>query len=208
MSWRTFVRSHAHLIAAADFVTTEVWTVRGWVRHFTLFVLDIATRRVHTAAVTERPTSEWMEQMARNLTGCDEGFLNGKRYLVIDRDAIFSPKFKTILRDSGVGILLTAYEAPNMNAYAERFVRSIKSECLERMVFLGRESLVPAIAEYAAHYHDERSHQGIGNVLINGAVAQRQGDVKVHERLGGLLKYYHREATQPNRLFGHCGRRT
>jgi transposase InsO family protein len=81
-----------------------------------------------------------------------------------------------------------------MNAYAERFVRSIKSECVDQMIFLGRESLVRAIAEYAAHYHDERSHQGIGNVLINRAVAQRQGDVEVHERLGELLKYYHREA--------------
>jgi len=71
-----------------------------------------------------------MEQIARNLTDREEGFLTGKRFLIIDRDAIFSPKFKSILRDSGVVILLTAYQAPNMNAYAERFVRSIKSECL------------------------------------------------------------------------------
>jgi transposase InsO family protein len=120
--------------------------------------------------------------------------LVGKRFLILDRDAIFSPNFKSSLRDSGVEILLTAYQAPNMNAYAERFVRSIKSECVDQMIFLGRESLVRAIAEYAAHYHDERSHQGIGNVLINRAVAQRQGDVEVHERLGELLKYYHREA--------------
>jgi putative transposase len=137
MSWATFVRSHAHLIAAADFFTTEVWTVRGLVRHFTLFVIDVATRRVHVAGTTAHPTSAWMEQAARNLTDCEEGFLAGKRFLVIDRDAIFSPKFKSILRDSGVEILLTAYQAPNMNAYAERFVRSIQSECLDQMIFLG-----------------------------------------------------------------------
>ncbi len=91
-------------------------------------------------------------------------------------------------------ILLTAYQAPNMNAYAERFVRSIKSECLDQMIFLGRESLVRAIAEYAAHYHDERSHQGIRNVLISGAAPQSEGIVEARERLGGLLKYDHRRA--------------
>jgi transposase InsO family protein len=132
--------------------------------------------------------------MARNLTDCEEGFLVAKRFLIVDRDAIFSPKFKSILGDSGVEILLTAYQAPNMNAFAERFVRSIKSECLDQMIFLGRESLVRAVAEYAAHYHDERSHQGIGNVLISGAASQSEGVVKTRERLGGLLKYYYREA--------------
>jgi transposase InsO family protein len=194
MSWRTFVRSHAHLIAAADFFTTEVWTARGLVRHFTLFVIDVATRRVHVAGTTESPDSPWMEQIARNLTDCEEGFLIGKRFLIIDRDSIFSPKFKSILKDSGVELLLTAYQAPNMNAHAERFVRSIKSECLDQMIFLGRESLVRAIAEYAAHYHDERSHQGIGNEIVSGAVHQIAGNVEVKERLGGLLKYYYREA--------------
>jgi transposase InsO family protein len=181
------------LIAAADFFTTEVWTARGLARYFTLFVIDIATRRVHVAGTTAHPTSAWMEQIARNLTDCEEGFLTGKRFLILDRGAIFSPNFKSILRDTGVEILLTAYRAPNMNAYAERFVRSIKSESLDQMIFLGRESLVKAIAEYAAHYHDERSHQGIGNVLINGAMPESEGDVECRERLGGLLKYYHRQ---------------
>ena len=194
MSWATFVRSHAHLIAAADFFTTEVWTARGLVRHFTLFVIDIATRRVYVAGTTTNPTSAWMEQVARNLTDCEDGFLTGRRFLVIDRDAIFSPRFKSTLDGAGVEVLLTAYQAPNMNAYAERFVRSIKSECLDQMIFLGRESLVRAIAEYAAHYHDERSHQGIGNVLISRAVRQSEGSIKVRERLGGLLKYYYRRA--------------
>jgi putative transposase len=81
-----------------------------------------------------------------------------------------------------------------MNAYAERFVRSIKYECLDQMILLGRESLVRTIAEYAAHYHDERSHQGIGNVLISGAVSHGEGVIETRERLGGLLKYYHRRA--------------
>jgi transposase InsO family protein len=194
MSWATFVRSHAHLIAAADFFTTEVWTARGLVRHVTLFVIDIAKRRVYIAGTTTSPASAWMEETARNLTDREEGFLIGKRFLIIDRDATFSSLFKSILGISGVEIMLTAYQAPNMNAYAERFVRSIESECLDQMIFLGRESLVRAIAEYAEHYHDERCHQGIGKVLISGAAPQSEGIVEARERLGGLLKYYHRRA--------------
>jgi transposase InsO family protein len=194
MSWRIFVRSHASVIAAADFFTTEVWTARGLVRHFTLFVIDIATRRVHIAGITTNPTSAWMEQVARNLTDCDGGFLTGKRFLIIDRDGIFSPRFKAIVENTGVEILLTAYQAPNMNAHAERFVRSIKSECLDQMIFVGQDSLDRSIAEYAAHNHDERSHQGIGNEIISGTKAQSEGSIEVRERLGGLLSYYYRPA--------------
>ena len=194
MSWATFMRSHAHLIAAADFFTTEVWTVRGLVRFYTMFLIDIATRRVHVAGTTTNPASAWMEQIARNLTDCEDGFLRGKCLLIIDRDSIFSPRFKSLVEGFGVEILLTAYQAPNMNAHAERFVRSIKSECLDRMIFLGQRSLDRAIAEYVAHYHDERSHQGIGNEIVSGARPQGEGRVEVRERLGGLLHYYHRRA--------------
>jgi transposase InsO family protein len=194
MRWRTFVRAHAPLIAAADFFTTEVWTTRGLVTYFTLFVIDIATRSVYVAGTTTNPNSEWMAQVARNLTDSEDGFLNGKRFLITDRDAKYSSLFKSILGGHGIEILLTAYMAPNMNAYAERFVKSIKSECLDQMIFLGRESLVRAITEYAAHYHTERSHQGIGNKLISGVAPQGEGIVEVRKRLGGLLKHYHRRA--------------
>jgi hypothetical protein len=104
------------------------------------------------------------------------------------------PKFKSILEGFGIDVLFTSYLAPNMNAYAERFVESIKSECLDQMIFLGRESLVRTISEYAAHYHEERSHQGIGNLLISGVAPKDEGIVEVRERLGGLLKYDHRRA--------------
>ena len=129
MSWTTFVRSHAHLIAAADFFTPEMWTAHGLVTHYILVEIDIAARCVHIAGTTTNPISTWMEQIARNLTDCEDGFLTGVRFLFIDRDCIFSPAFKSIVASSGPEILLTAYQAPNMNAYAERFVLSIKSEC-------------------------------------------------------------------------------
>ena len=135
-----------------------------------------------------------MEQIARNLTDCEDGFLRGRRFLIIDRDSIFSPRFKSLVEGFGVEVLLTAYQAPNMNAHAERFVRSIKSECLDRLIFLGRRSLDRAIAEYVEHYHEERSHQGIGNDIVSRAPPQCVGRVEVNERLGGLLNYYHRKA--------------
>jgi transposase InsO family protein len=194
MSWATFVRAHAHLIAAADFFVTEVWTVRGLVRHFTLFFVDISTRRVHVAGTTTNLTSEWMEQIARNVTDWDAGVLRHKRYLIIDRDSVFSPRFRSILGGSGVEILTTACQAPNMNAHAERFVRSIRSECLDQMIFVGRASLERAIADYVAHYIDERSHQGLGNEIPSGVPVQLEGAIEASERLGGLLKYHHRRA--------------
>jgi transposase InsO family protein len=135
-----------------------------------------------------------MEQVARNLTDYEDGFLIGKRLLIIDRDSIFLPAFRSIVGSSGVQILLTAYQAPNMNAYAERFVRSIKSECLDQMIFVGQRSLDRAIKEFVEHYHNERSHQGIGNRLVNGAEPQRLGRVTAKRRLGGMLSYYHRRA--------------
>jgi transposase InsO family protein len=194
MSWATFVRAHAHLIAAADFFTTEVWTARGLVRHFTLFFVDIATRRVHIAGTTTNPISSWVEQIARNVTDCETGFLRSKKFLILDRDAVYSSRFKSILEVSGPEILMTAYQAPNMNAHAERFVRSIRTECLDQMIFVGRASLERALGEYVAHYNGERSHQGLGNRIPSAAPVQRAGDVEVSGRLGGLLNYYHRRA--------------
>jgi transposase InsO family protein len=193
-SWRTFIKSHAAVIAAADFFTTEVWAARGLVTYYTLFVIDIATRRVHIAGTTVNPTSAWMAQAARNLTDCMDGFLKGKRYLIVDRDVLFSEQFKAILKSSGTKIVRTSIQAPNMNAFSERFVLSIKSECLDRMIFVGGESLDRAIREFMIHYHGERPHQGLENALISGGPTVSDGRVEVKDRLGGLLKYYYREA--------------
>jgi transposase InsO family protein len=182
------------LIAAADFFTTEVWTARGLVTHYTPAVIDIASRGVQIVGTTTNPVSAWMEQIARNLTDWEDGFLIGKRFLIIDRDCIFSPGFKSIIEGSGTKILLTSYQAPNMNAHAERFVRSIKSEGLDRMSFVWQQSLDRALKEYVEHYRDERSHQGIGNRLVSGAEPQRHGPVTARRRLCGMLTYYHRRA--------------
>jgi transposase InsO family protein len=175
MKWSTFVRSHAGLIAAADFFTTEVWTAGGLVRYYALFVIDMGTRAVRIAGTTANPTASWVAQVARNLTDCEDGFLIGKRYLITDRDALFSDRFCKLMEISGIQITRTSFQAPNMNAHAERFVRSIKAECLERMIFVGQESLERAIREYVEHYHSERPHQGLRNAIIRGRACESRG---------------------------------
>ncbi len=178
-SWRTFLRSHAEVIAGADFFTTEVWTARGLVTHYTLFVIDIATRAVYIAGTTTNPDNAFMAQVARNLTDCVDGFLRNKRYLIIDHDTKFSAQFRRILKDAGVRVVLTSYQAPDMNAFSERFVRSIKEECLDNLILFGTRSLEQTIRSYISHYHEERTHQGLDNELIRGDAASGVGDVAV-----------------------------
>ncbi len=137
-----------------------------------------------------------MVQAARNLTDCCNGFLNGKRYLIHDRDPLYTTQFTETLAATGVRCVKLPPKSPNLNAYAERFVRSIKSECLDRMIFFGGRHLRFVLAEYGEHYHAERNHQGIGNQLIEGTdeTAKDTGPVVSRARVGGMLKYYHRAA--------------
>lgn len=132
--------------------------------------------------------------MARNLTDAETGFLRGKRYLLIDRDPLYTESFRRILKSAGVTALRLPAKSPNLNAFAERFVLSIKSECLERIVPLGEAHLRRAISEYVEHYHRERNHQGLANELIEvGAqVGPGRGRVVRTARLGGLLNFYSR----------------
>ena len=136
-----------------------------------------------------------MAQVARNLTDPVSGFLRDKRKLILDRDTKFTAAFKRTLEASGTQVITTPYRAPNCNAYAERFVLSIKSECTDKMIFFGEAMLRRALNEFVEHYNTERPHQGFGNVVIEGTgQAEGQGDVECHERLGGLLKKYRRAA--------------
>ena len=151
---------------------------------------------VEVVGVARNPGGEWMKQMARNLLDTDDGFLRGKRYLILDRDPLYTTEFRQMLRRAGVEPLLLPARSPNLNAYAERFVLSIKSECPDRIVPLGERHLRRAIGEYLAHYHGERNHQGLDNAPLKGtlAPANENGRVQRRERLGGLLNYYHRDA--------------
>jgi len=195
-TWKTFIKSHWDVLAAIDFTTVEVWTKGGLVTFYLLFVMEVATRRVHFVGCTASPHEQWMTRMAINLTDCVDGFLLGKRYLLMDRDAKFCALFRNILVAEDIKSVRLPPQSPNLNAHLERFFGSLKSECLDRVIFFGEQSLGHAVRIYVAHYHQERNHQGLGNKLIEPRqdVAPTDGDVQCHERLGGLLKYYHRSA--------------
>ncbi len=137
-----------------------------------------------------------MKQVSRNLTDCDEEFLTGSRHLIHDRDPLFTRSFREILKFSGVETVKLPSRSPNLNAYAERFVRSIKSECLAQIIPLGEPHLRHAVKEYTEHYHVERNHQGLDNRLIQDRrdSIDMKGGIERHERLGGMLNYYYRRA--------------
>jgi transposase InsO family protein len=150
MSWRTFLRSHWDVLAAVDFFTVEVWGLRGLVTFYVLVVMELSSRRVHFAGVTPSPNEAWMIQIGRNLTDPFDGFLCGKRFLIMDRDTKFTDSFRALLENARTDPIRLPYRSPNLNAYAERFVRSAKTECLNKMIFFGEGSLRRAIRNYAA----------------------------------------------------------
>ena len=165
-TWSTFLKAHWKVLAASDFFTVEVWTSRGLLTHYVLFVMSVAERVVHIAGITTRPGEAWMLQVGRNLSDEESGALASKRYLIIDRDAKYTPQFRRLVEEGGREVIRLPPRSPNLNAHAERFVRSIKDECLNRMIFFGQASLRRAIGEFMAHYHEERNHQGLENRLI------------------------------------------
>ena len=191
-SWQTFLRAHWGEIAAADFFTTEVWTWHGLVTFYTVFVIDLASRRIQILGSTPHPDGTFMSQIVRNFALVDA---DGCRVLICDRDAKSSRAVRARFQDAGIRVVRTPYRAPNANAHAERFVRSIKEDCLNRLIPLGERHHRRAVAEFVARYHRERNHQGLDNDLIVGQPAKRcVGRVRRHQRLGGLLNYYARAA--------------
>jgi transposase InsO family protein len=169
---------------------------QGLVTHYVLFVISLSDRIVEVLGVTARPDEAWMMQIGRNLVDTESGALRQKRYLIIDRDEKYTEQFRRLLRESGYKVIRLPPMSPNLNAYAERFVRSIKDDCLNRMIFVGQASLRRAIAQYMTHYHAERNHQGLENRLIRpeSSHAADKGCVHRRPRLGGMLNYYYRAA--------------
>jgi putative transposase len=194
-SWQTFLRAHWGAIAGADFFTTEVWTWHGLVTYYTLFVIELASRRVHIVGSTARPDDVFMRQVSRTLTAAEDGPLRDHRVLLCDRYRKWSGDVRQRLGDAGICVVQTPLRAPNANAHAERFVRSIKQGCLDRMIPIGERHFRWAVAEFVAHYYRERNHQGLDNRLIEGEPFEpREGRIRRRPRLGGLLNYYERAA--------------
>jgi len=197
-TWKEFISAHMAVLAGVDFFTVEVLTWRGLATYYVLFFLQLETRRVSLAGITRHPTEEWMTQMGRN--GTDEacGCLRQHRYMLHDRDSKFCTEFRETLAAGGVKCLRLPPRSPNLNAFAERWVRSVKEECLSKLVLFGEASLKRALTQFQEHYHEARNHQGKENRLLfpsqTRGPRREPGTVRCQERLGGLLKYYDREA--------------
>ena len=197
-SWKDFIRAHMDVLVGTDFFTVEGLTLRGLITYYVLFFIHLESRRICLAGVTRHPDQEWMEQMARNVTMEDTGFLINRRYLLHDRDSKYCSSFRQEIEAGSVKTLALPPSSPNLNAYVERWVRSVKQECLSKLILFGERPLRRALQQYVAHYHEERNHQGKQNRLLfplpNRGVSRDNGIVHCKERLGGLLKYYEREA--------------
>jgi transposase InsO family protein len=168
----------------------------GLITYYVLFVMELATRRVQFAGVTTSPDEVWMKQIARNLTASDDGFLLGKRYLLMDRDTKFSAAFRRMLTNVDIRPVRLPPRSPNLNSLVERFWRSLREECLDQMIYFGEAMLRRAVNEFVIHFLRERNHQGLQNRLIEPGeeVGRSAGLIQCRERLGGILRYYFRPA--------------
>ena len=150
------------MLTAVGFMTIEVWKRGSLVTFYILVVMRLSTRRIQIAGVTPNPNAAWVQQVARTLTDCYDGFLRDSRYVLVDRDTKLQP-LRGVFESTDTKAVLLPPKSPNWNAQIERYMRSMKSECLNRTIFFGERSLHYALAEFEAHYHCERNHQGLGN---------------------------------------------
>jgi transposase InsO family protein len=198
-TWKHFMTSHWDTLYACDFFAVESLGPFCAVRYMVFFVIELRTRAVYLAGVRIDPDGRWMQQMARNLLDCEDGFLSNATHLIHDRDPVFTKAWRTMLRSAGVKTVRIPASSPNCNPHAERFVKTVRDECLNHFVIFGERHLRHLLREFVSHYNAERFHQGIGGKLIkppasasndNGASDQ----IQCRSRLGGLLNFYHREA--------------
>ncbi len=194
-TWHEFVSSHWDVLTACDFFTIELLVGRKLVRCTVFFVIDIASRKVFFAPIKLQPDGEYMKQVARILTDYDDGFLRGKRYLIHDRDPLFNTAgFYDILNASGTKPVKLPSRSPDLNCYAERFVKSVKFECLTHLILSSVGQLEYALEQYSEYYHHERIHQSLDRIIEPKHSIDEKSEIVRIERLGGLLKSYHRLA--------------
>jgi len=203
LTWREFLSRHAEVFLCADLLTKEIWTFKGLQRAFVFFVLHLRTRRILLVRATFSPNSRWLKQQARHvLWECQDREIKA-RFFLHDNDACYSEGFDGLLKSAGLKPVKTPYQAPNANAFAERWIRSLREECLNHLVILGLNRLQYVLDEYKDFFNHHRPHQGIGNCIPEqlghqmGDKAQdvdsnsvHTSDIRCHEFLGGLLKSY------------------
>jgi len=195
-TWSDLVLSHVDVLTATDFLTTEVWTKRGLATCQVPFFIHVATRRVQVAGVTPDPNESWMTQVARDMPMVDAGFLEESCYLIHDRDGKCCKEFDETLKAAGVKPVNLPAQSPNLSSYVGGWVRSVKDECLSKLLLSGEASLRRAPRSCVEHFHRERNHQGKDSLLLfpGKAYGARDRPIRGRERLGGISKYYHRGA--------------
>ena len=192
-SWRTFMRAQAQGVLACDFLTVDTVWLR---RFYVLFFIELGTRRVRLAGVTENPSGTWTTQQARNLMVDSCARERPRRFLIHDRDAKFSAAFDEVFRTEGIQVIRTPFMAPNANAHAERFVRTLREECLDWLLILGRPHLECVLHEYVEHYNRERPHRALELRPPDASTPpvplrpRHQTGVSRRDRLGGLIHEY------------------
>ncbi|MCD4826133.1 MAG: integrase core domain-containing protein [Phycisphaerae bacterium] len=191
-TWKEFIGSHMDVLAAVDFFSVELLTPKGLVRCMVFFAIHLDTRRVEILGVKPDPASPWVKQVARNATDENDGFLRSRRYLIHDRDPLFTEGFRDILEAADVETIRIPPKSPDLNAFAERFVRSVKLECLEKMILTSQGQLEYVLEEYLEWYHRARPHSGLGGRMIDPHPQEAGGEIVCFEQLGGLLKSYRR----------------
>jgi putative transposase len=197
-TWRAFLRQQAAEIVACDFFTVDtVWLRRLYV----LFFIELGTRRVHLAGVTANPNAAWVTQQARNLLlRLEDQTRRRARFLIRDRDTKFCRGFDDVFRSEGANVLVTPVQAPNANAYAERWVRTVRTECLDWLLIVGRGHLEQVLRIYVRHYNEHRPHRALGLEPPNPSAGPTlmseagRGRVRRRDLLGGALHEYRRAA--------------
>jgi transposase InsO family protein len=191
-TWRDFIQRHGDQVLACDFFTVETL----WLKTLhILFFIEVGTRRVHLAGCTAHPTAAWVTQQARNLDWTLQDTGASPRFLIHDRDAKFPAAFDTVFAAEGMEVARTPYRAPTANAYAERWVRSVREECLDHLLIVSEAHLHHTLEAYVTHYNQARPHQGLGQQIpIPCARSAGCGPVRRREVLGGLIHEYDREA--------------
>lgn len=197
--WDRFMKRHIDTLWACDFFTKDVWTAFGKATYYVLFFIHVGTRKVRVAGITCQPNGPWVEQQARNLAMGLAERGETATCLVKDGDTKFTAKFDEVFKSEGITVKRLPYASPNLNAHAERFVQSIKQECLDQFVVFGERHLDFLIREYEDHYNTVRPHQGMGNVPLNvvtlpGSGPPAPAEIECDSRLGGLLRHYRRAA--------------
>jgi len=192
-TWHEFIKSHWDILAACDFFTIELLLGRRLVRCTLFFVMELATCKVFFAPVELQPDGKYMRQVVRILTDSEDGFLYGKRYLIHDRDPLYRTEgFHETLKSSGIEPVKLPARSPDLNCFAERFIKSIKSECLDHLILSSVKHLDYVIEQYCEYYHHERIHQGVGRIIEPQHPIDERAEIVSIKRLGGLLKSYHR----------------